>query len=1109
MATSNRDRINKMFELLAPALDEFIAGAVSTVLVGDSTWPKLVQAVDMEKGHAGERTYSSLDPQLQLRVITEQIPARLKKGWYPFTAALGRTGVGYAQELREARNEWAHNASFTDDDTMRTLDTAERLAKMVSAPVTADAIKEIRQSLRRLTSSKDDKKVLESAVVATGSEGLRPWREVLEPHDDVATGNFHAAEFAADLYKVSATDEADKDYADPVQFFSRTFLTGGLQDLIVRSVRRLTGDDNASPVVNLQTNFGGGKTHSMLALWHLASGTALGDYPQGLQELLGESEFSELGEVRRVALVGNHLSTSGVVKDDGTQVNTIWGELAWQLGGKEGFEIVAKSDSDRTPPGKALHDLLEKFSPALILIDEWVAYARTLVDRDDLAAGTFDDQFTFAQSLTEAVKGTSGVMLAISIPASESSDDSEVAVGNAEEVGGRNGLEALKRLQNVVRRVADQWRPASSDEAFHIVRQRLFKTADAAGLAAIEQTAREFVAYYTKHADEFPRETRGGSYEEKIIQTYPIHPELFERLYEDWSTLERFQRTRGVLRLMSTVIHALWRGNDQSPLIMPGSLPIADKDVNAEVTQYLQDNWKSVVDADVDGDNSEPAKIDKEKPLFGQRAVTRRLARTVFLGSAPTTGAAHKGLESSRVFLGTAMPGDNPGNFHSALTQLHDRGTYFYASGGRYWYDLQANISRRAKDMAERLQAADVYAEIASRLGGQSGEKGSFAFVHVCPEDASDIPDSDEARLVILHPKYTHKGKETSGAALDFARIAIEQRGTTPRRFRNMLVFLAPDRDRAGDLEAAVREYLSWEQILKDAAELDLTESQKIQADDRREKASKKVGLQLRDAYQWALIPHGQPIEIGVTRIDGQSDWLADRVSRKLGNEGELTVQHNAQLIRMRLNNEAAKLWEDGSISVGDLWRLYAEYPYMPRLRNREVLNDGLNSPQMLWEQDGFALADGFDSESERFVGLVLPDDGVQVQITDSTLIVRPEIALAQRAAELPGDGGPVAVPGPEGPGEPGGADGPGTVPSEPAVTRFTGSKKLTFGKMSGDINKVVEEVLNPLSEVDGVEFEITLEIEARSPNGFDEAKVRTVSENASTLKFNFKQFGE
>jgi predicted AAA+ superfamily ATPase len=1108
VATSNRDRVGKMFELLAPALDGFIASSVAAQLSDGASWTSLVALKDQKKGVDGKE-YDSLDPQVQLRMLTENIPHNLKAGWYPFDDAIGRVGQGYAKELREARNEWAHNKSFADDDAYRCLDTAERLLLAIGAPTVADEIKEIRLGLRRLTADKDDKKVLRSAAVTPESAGLRPWREILAPHDDVATGNFQAAEFAADLYKVAATDDAGKDYAEPVQFFARTYLTEGLRDLIARAMRRLAGDQNASPVINLQTNFGGGKTHSMLALWHLASGTPLGDYPQDVQELLSGTPFAELSTVRRVALVGNHISPSGSVKPDGTKVNTIWGELAWQLGGKEAFAKVATADADRTPPGEALHDLLSTYAPALILIDEWVAYARSLVARDDLAGGTFDDQFTFAQALTEAVKGTAGVLLAISIPASESGDDSQPALGNAEEVGGAHGLEALKRLQNVVRRVADQWRPASPNEAYHIVRQRLFTAPDAAALASINETARGFVEMYHRYADEFPREARDGGYEDRIKQTYPIHPELFDRLYEDWSSLERFQRTRGVLRLMNTVIHALWVGEDKSPLIMPGSIPIGTPSVNSELTQYLQDSWKAVIDADVDGPNAEPLKIDAGKPLFGQRSLTRRLARTVFFGAAPTIGSAHKGLEAQRVFLGTATPGDVPGNFHSALAALADRATYFYSAGGKYWYDLQANISRRAKDQAERMPIEEVYAEIAKRLNGQAKTRGAFAGVHVCPDDAADIPDTDEARLVILHPKLTHDRGVSDSDAVGFAKTATEHRGTSNRTYRNMLVYLAGDRDRMEELERSVREYLGWSEILAKEDDLNLTTSQRNQASERRTKASETIDARLLGAYQWALVPTGQPIGIGATKVEGHAPSLAERVSRRLGNDGALAVQHAAPAIRHQLDTAAAKLWEDGHLTVGALWRLYAEYPYMPRLRDRAVLDQGLTGPQLLWEQEGFALADGYDDASGKYRGLVLPSDGITVAVTDATLMVRPERAVAQRAAELAEVDAPSEPASRIGSEVDPGAErlDPDTKP--PSRTRFFGSKRLQADRYASDFKKLADEILTPLAATPGVTLNVTIEIEATTTEGFDDSKVRTVSENASTLNFEQSGFEE
>lgn len=1119
MALSNRDRIGKMFEIIAPALDEYISSVIGAVdeSVG-ANWTQLVAAKD----GPSDKVYDPLDPQVQLRMLTESnITTQVKPRWYPFSSTLDRVGQAFATELKKARNTWAHNGSFSDDDAYRALDTAERLMMLLSKPSEAEQVKKIRLDLRRVTADRDDKKVLKAAVDnPEAAGGLKPWREVLQPHDDVATGNFHASEFAADLFKVASGGEADSDYADPFEFFNRTYLTEGLSDLIGRAVRRLAGDDNVSPVINLQTNFGGGKTHSMLALWHLAAGLPVGQYPQSTQELLQESGYTGQ-KVNRVAIVGNHFSPSGVIKDDGTQVNTIWGELAWQLGGKEAFALVAQSDAARTPPGEKLHELLNKYAPAVILIDEWVAYARSLVGRDDLAGGTFDDQFTFAQSLTEAVKGTSGVLLAISIPASESGDSGDkVVVGNTEEVGGANGLEALKRLQNVVRRVADQWRPASSDEAYHIVKQRLFKEADAEAIAAIGATARAYVEMYHKYTDDFPREARDMSYEDRIRRTYPIHPEMFDTLYEEWSSLERFQRTRGVLRLMSTVIHALWTGEDASPLIMPGSIPLATAHVNAELTQYLQDSWKTIIDADVDGPNSEPGRIDKEKPLFGQRALTKRLARTVFFGAAPTIapGSSHKGIGTQRVFLGTAVPGDVPGNFHAALTQLADRATYFYSGSGKYWYDLQPNITRTAKDQAERLHKEDVWAEIVARLQGQGRTRGDFAGVHVCPESNADIPDTDEARLVILHPKVAHKAK-TGSAAKEFANKATKNRGSANRTHRNAVIFLAADEARLEELDAATREYLGWKHVLDNEADLDLTQNQKNQAAQRREKADKTVELRLLQTFIWALVPTepdpSDEFVIRETKVEGQSASLADRVSRQLGSDGDLSTRQAAATIRLAID-KVPQIWKDGHVSLGTLWDLYTRYLYMPRLRDRKVLDEGVVDMPMIWQTDAFALAASYDEQADRYVGLWVPSaDGRSLPpaATDTLLLVKPDVAAEQldnesarrsspeeELADLVGDGSS-----PEG--------DPAAPEADIAYirpkTRFYGVKTLNSDKIAQDFKNIADEVLANLRADEGTALIVRIEIEAKNESGFTDGKIRTVSENAHTLKFDQSGFEE
>jgi predicted AAA+ superfamily ATPase len=974
----------------------------------------------------------------------------------------------------------------------------------------------------------------QDAVVSVAGQGLKPWREVMLPHDDVASGNFSASEFAADLHMVAFAPDDETlgaEYRDPVEFFRRTFLTDGLRELLDRAVRRMAGDPNASPIMNLQTNFGGGKTHSMLALWHLLSGVRSDHLPQDLQELIGDRTLP--AGVRRVALVGTHLSPSGTTKPDGTRVGTLWGVLAWQLGGAAGYARIAEADASRTNPGDRLRALIADHAPCLILIDEWVAYARQLWGREDLAAGTFDTQFTFAQSLTEIVKTVPGAFLVISIPASHDPDRDSGSVGSAGpagsaiEVGGPNGQEALQRLQNVVRRVADQWRPASSTESFEIVRRRLFQEPTAQALADIAAVARQYGQFYLKHTGEFPREVTADPvrYEQRIKAAYPIHPELFDRLYEDWSTLERFQRTRGVLRLVSSVVHVLWMAQDASPMIMPGTVPLEVPRVASEITQYLPDAWKPIVDADVDGPASTPVRIDAERTMLGTRAMTRRLARSIFLGSAATLTSAHRGVDRQRVWLGAAVPGDTVGNFGSAADLLAQRATYLYVEGNRYWYDTQASVTRTAADHAEGLRERpeEAWAELVGRLRAtQARYRGGFAGVHVAPDSSADIPDSEDARLVILHPSLPHSRGSAESAALRFAADAFERRGSAQRTNRNMVVFLAPDAKRLEELLEAVREHLAWEWVFDRREELGLSLAQARTVEQRRHQSDEAVASRILQTYHWVLVPDQPdpraPASFTVEKADGAVDRLADRVTDKLARSGLLAGLVASRSIRLDLDSKLTARWAVGHIGVGELWSYYCRHPYLTRLRDRSVLVDGVLSAlsAITWELDGFALADGYDEASGRYTGLVVPGPtATYAPLTDATLLVAPPAARAQVEADRTAQADRTA--------EPGGLDqkvgpaltataagqGAGAVEASPAVrnVRFFGVYPLDPQRYGRDLNRLSQEILQQLAAVDGVTLSVTVEVHAERAEGFPDDKVRVVTENARTLRFSQAAF--
>lgn len=1094
MAKTNRDRIGEGLELLTKGLRPFLERELKAEY--KDNWAETVTQ------SFGGKKANWADPQTTLVVMWEQWNAVFKN-------TLGYAERSLVSELRDIRNRWAHMEAFSTDDTYRALDSIGRLLTAVSAPEASDVEKQ-KMELLRLRFEEQRRSEARKAAVAP-VEGrppgnLKPWREVVTPHPDVASGRYQQAEFAADLWQVYVGEGSDE-YRDPTEFFRRTFLTEGLKQLLTRALQRLAGI-GGDPVVELQTNFGGGKTHSMLALFHLFSGVAPTDLP-GMEDLLKEIDATVPSEVKRAVLVGTKLSPGKPhVKPDGTVIKTLWGEIAWQLGGPEGYDLVREADQTATNPGDALRELFNRYSPCLILIDEWVAYARQLHDNGGLPAGTFDTQFTFAQALTESAKAAKQTLLVVSIPASES-PSMHGGQGNisAIEVGGERGRAALTRLKNAIGRVEASWRPASPDEGFEIVRRRLFQPITEPSLfVARDQVARAFVEMYGSQQQEFPSDCREASYERRLKAAYPIHPELFDRLYSDWSTLEKFQRTRGVLRLMASVIHSLWERQDSSLLIMPASVPVDDQRVQFELTRYLEDQWVPVIEKDVDGQLSLPLALDRENPNLGRYSTCRRVARAIYLGSAPTQRAANRGLDDRQIKLGCVQPGESVAVFGDALRRLTDRATYLYVDGRRYWYSTQPTVTRLADDRASQFRLDDVFEEIQQRLRNEAKNRGDFVRVHPCAS-GGDIPDEREVRLVILGPEYPHTARDQASPARKEAAGILDSRGTGPRTYRNTLVFLAADGGRLKDLEQAVRQYLAWKSIWDGRETLNLDPFQSRQAETKLKNADETVEARIPEAYQWLLVPN-QPdpkgaLEWNEIRQQGQ-EALAVRASKKLKNEELLMAQLGG--LRLRHEMDRVPLWRGNNVGVKQLAEDFAIYLYLPRLVNDEVLltaiRDGLS--RLTWQSETFAYADAWDEPNQKYIGLqagavvrVLPDG--------RSVLVNPEVAAAQMEAEMvnppttPDRAPDFKIPDEEVPG----GRKPGKVSeSTPAIRRFYGSVSLDPQRIGRDASKIAEEIIQHLTSLVGSNVEVTLEIRADVPDGVPDQAVRTVTENCRTLKF-------
>ncbi|NLH98010.1 MAG: ATP-binding protein [Chthonomonadales bacterium] len=1103
MAITNHERVGKAMELLRQGLAPFVEREVHA-------------AVDAGEVRMDTVRRFADDPMLGSKPISQwDVSGILKLMWDTWNDVFRKT-LGFAErslvsELREWRNKWAHQEPFASRDAERAMDSMVRLLSAISAKE-ADEVDRMMLELRRLTIDEqvrgEKRKAGGSLIEAAATGTLKPWREVVTPHADVASGRYQQAEFAADLWQVHLGEGSDE-YRDPTEFFRRTFLTDSLKRLLVGAVERLSGK-GGDPVVQLQTNFGGGKTHSMLALYHLFSGANPNELA-GLDAVLAEAGVTSLPATRRVVLVGNRISPGNpVTKPDGTVVRTLWGELAWQLGGKAAYARVAKDDENATSPGDALRELLRENGPCLVLIDEWVAYARQLHDRSDLPAGSFETQFTFAQALTESAKLAGNCLLVISLPASDTTGSPHAQADDVE-VGGIRGREALDRLRNVVGRVEASWRPATAEEGFEIVRRRLFEPL--AGPEAFKQrdvTARAFADLYHSQSAEFPPECKGSDYEKRIQAAYPVHPEVFDRLYEDWSALAKFQRTRGVLRLMAVVIHCLWERGDMNPLILPSTIPIDDPRVQFELTRYLSDNWVPIIEKDVDGPTSLPLKIDGDVPNLGKLQATRRVARTIYLGSAPTVAAAHRGLEDRRVKLGCVMPGESPAVFGDALRRLASAASYVYQDGPRFWYSTQPTVTRLAEDRAEQLVPGSdkVSTELEGRVRADIKTMGNFQRVHPMPRSGADVPDDLDARLVVLPPEYPYS-KEEGNAAVNAAKAILESRGNTPRIYRNTLVFLAVDKVRMQDLDEALRRYLAWKSIVDERVALNLDPHQVTQAETQLQAADSTVTARLPEAYQWVLVPEqrdpGSKLEWHALRLTG-SDPLATRAGKKLRSEELLVTGLGATILRKHLDE--VPLWRGDHVRVRQLVEDFARYLYLPRLAGTDVLAQAARDGVALltWQTDAFAYAESYDDAAARYRGL-RAGQLVALSADDSGLLVKPDVARKQLDAETaatPPDRPEAPRAGlevPAGPGDEPGPAAPAASP-QPELRRYHGTVRLDPARVGRDASRVADEVISHLAGQVGAEVSVTLEIEAVLAESASDHLVRTVTENSQALKF-------
>lgn len=1094
MAKSTRQYVFEGMELLPEALIPFVEKRLENSLKGH--WQ--LEVVDRVNG---------LKPNSKGDVAWDQA-SLLKTMMFlwkdAFATVLGHPERSYVSELLDVRNKLSHNETFTYDDAERALDTMRRLMEAISAGETAAEISKMRETILRtkyaeLQRNEERRKTQRLNISVETVAGLLPWREVVEPHQDVATGEFLQAEFAADLGKVHA-GSAPSEYSNPKEFFSRTYLTDGLSTLLVGAAKRLS-KNGGDPVVELQTNFGGGKTHSMLALYHMVGETPAQDLP-GLDQLLSKSELTVPSKVNRAVLVGTSRGPQDVLKvEGGREIRTTWGELAWQLGGAEAFNMVADNDANGIAPGSNLLEaIFKKCAPCLILIDEWVAYLRQIYKVEGLPSGSFDANLSFVQSLTEAVKASPGTLLVASLPASQI------------EVGGAGGQEALARLKQTFSRVESSWRPASQEESYEIVRRRLFKEIPGDRHHHKDNTLKQFAKLYRENSNDFPQGCSDEDYRRKLEKAYPIHPELFDQLYTSWGALEKFQRTRGVLRLMAQVIHELWMSNDPSVMIMPGSVSISSSRVEPELLHYLDVNWQSIIAGDVDGASSTPYKIDQSAPNLNRYSATRRVARAVFMGSAPTYQEENRGLDDKQINLGVVQPGERPAIFGDALRRLTNQAKFMHSDLGRYWYSMSASLNRLAADRAGQLEDALILVTIDQELTkyvNGIADRGHFDAVQVAPASSAEVPDeAGGVRAVVLGVSHAHNGREGSDAQVE-AKDILMQRGSTPRVYRNTLVFLSAEARQLDGLKDAVRSTLAWESIVKDDKRLDLKKSDIALAEAKHSEAKDTMKTRLRECWCYLIYPHQEDaqsdVELSSSKIPAQ-DGLLSRASKKLASDEGLLPE----LGPTRLDRDLQRYIWNGKphLLLRDLWEYLNRYTYLPRLKDQTVLVKAVQAAVSGMLPGPFAYAEKWDESSESYLGLLIDKaSSPHIVVDRDSVLIKPDVAEAHRPVPAKSSETKTEAGTPDSESGFTTDDGDQTAKTEPVEkeklpTRFMGTVMISPDRPARDIHQIVEAIVEQLTTIPGSEVSLKLEIDAEVASGLDRSKIRTLMENAATLGF-------
>lgn len=922
---------------------------------------------------------------------------------------------------------------------------------------------------------------------------LDPWYKVVAPRADLREGRpLDASEFAVPLDGVR-TGRAPEVYVNPTQFFERTYPTKNLRRLAVEVLRRLSGETlGASGVYNLTTQFGGGKTHALTLLYHLAKGGARAREWQGVSSLLSEAGVAEAREAAVAVFVGQTFDPVAGRSEGGPTRRTPWGEIAFQLGGERSFGRVAEHDRLGVAPDSAtLQEIFPPDRPSLILMDEvmnYVARARAVPAGENRSSNGATQFYVFLQNLIDAVRGRRGVALLVALQASElemtAEDESDYA-----------------RLQKLLDREARAELLSEGTEIAEIVRRRLFEWTGMPREG--KKVAAAYAAWVQEHRQLLPGWFPVDQAEAQFLATYPFHPTVLSVFERKWQSLPRFQRTRGVLRLLALWVSEAYQqgflGTHRDPLITMGTAPVENGLFRAALFEQLgEQRLEAAVTSDIAGSRGAHAiRLDESAPPSIQRLrLHRKVATAIFFESNGGQARGEATLPELRLAVGE--PGLDIGLVEQALSALEESCYYLHPDRGRYRFGIRPNLNqlladRRATIGEEEVSAA-VWGAVEEVFQSPKGLRDVDMRLVLGPEHSRDIPDEPRLTLVVLRPD---RSMATERATLAFVDECVREHGQAGRTFKNALVFAVASDDT--ELADRARKHLAWKSLQEDEDRLALDEEQRRVLAENVRTSERDLKEAVWRAYRYLLL-------LKKGRKDEEKKDKQDTSLKTM----DLGLVHSSAGESLRsFIIEELKRTGDVAATLGPS-RLVANWPpartEWPTKEVRDAVFASPAFPRLLrGEAIRETIAEGVSKGLLAYgvVGLPDPDlrldepmDAKEVEIGEEAYLLKPEEGRRrlERVRQSQGHDGRISggdSGGGEDTGDRGGEGDPGAEGGVEGGRDDEGSRRVTKVAWSGQIphqkwNLFYRQVLMPLVQRHTVEIEVRVVVS--DPEGVEEA---------------------